>query len=177
MGERCASRRVSLAAGLAGCSSTGGFGVSCIVVFVGGVGGVVEVDIALDVAAELVFVVAVGLLTSADGFFFNPLPKGKVFALLESAFELRFLSFVGWYSRILQQAQGSQLLKQQESPDFWSFRSMQNSLLRWMMRMMSWTLNCSFWSVFKISRIFNIAYDTRLLYRSTVEEAIVSFAC
>jgi hypothetical protein len=47
VGERGASRRVSLAAGLADGSSTGGFGVSCIVVFVGGVLGIVAVDTAL----------------------------------------------------------------------------------------------------------------------------------
>ena len=78
-GERGASRRVSVAARSTGRSSIVGLGVSWIVVLVGGVAGVMDADTVLVAAVELEFVVVAGLVTSASGFFFKPLPKGFLF--------------------------------------------------------------------------------------------------
>ena len=76
MGERGASRRVSFGAALVGCCSAVGFGVNWIVWLGGGVAGIVAVELALAGAAvELEIVVVAGLVISANGFFFNPLPK------------------------------------------------------------------------------------------------------
>ena len=51
-----------------------------MVVLVGGVTGVVAIEIVLAGAAvELEIVVVAGLVISASGFFFNPLPKAFLF--------------------------------------------------------------------------------------------------